>query len=333
MRPTCPIIVLLAAAPRLLLAQADVIPPGHGVASFVYVRSDTGTRFDFLGARDRVIPSAGPLFTGRAVTDVLTLDIAYGVLKHLEAHVGIPYAFSSQPSIGADGKVIAGREQSPSSSGLGNIRFGARYNLVSRPVSITAKVDIKVPASTPDLEQLFNGVTLPVREGQTDVDFSGQVSKAFSVREHAFSVGGEAGYRVRFAQKDGALDTFTRGSLPVKPGNEVIYNLRFAYRATSRLTLLLNGDGIEENDYNVPFRFTRIGNDGILRTVGTQGSPSGFIPDYPKQTGRRIFTLGPLASIALNRRTSISGGVLFAALGRNFPAGKFWVFGVSRVFR
>ena len=333
MRRVCPIVILLAASSRPAFAQAEVIPPGHGVASLVYVRSDTGARFDFLGDRDRVIPSAGPLFTGRAVTDVLTLDIAYGVLPRLEAHVSIPYALTSQPSIGADGKTISGREQSPSSSGLGNIRFGARYNLISRPVYLTAKVDIKAPASTPDLEQLFNGVTLPIREGQTDVDLSGQIGRTFSVHERAFSVGGELGYRVRFTQQNGALDTFTRGSLPVKPGNEVIYNLRLGYRVMSRLTLLLNGDGIEESDYDVPFRFTRIGNDGFLRTVGTQGAASGFTPDYPKQTGRRIFTLGPLASIGLNRRASISGGVLFAALGQNFPAGKFWVLSLSRVFR
>ena len=227
--------------------------------------------------------------------------------------------------------MIAGAEQSPASSGLSNIRLGARYNLLSRPSFVTAKVDIKAPASTPNLEELFNGVTLPIREGQTDIDFAVQISKTFSIGEHALSVGGELGYRVRLTQRKGALDTFTRGSLPVKPGNEVIYNLRAAYHVMPGLTLLLHGDGMEEGDYGVPFRFTRIGNDGVLRTVGAQGAPNGFLPDFAKQTGRRIFTLGPLASIGLNRRTSVAGGVLLAARGRNFPAGKFWVLSVSRV--
>ena len=324
------ILSVLVAAARLGLGQAELIPPGHGVASLAYIRSDTATRFDFLGARDRVIPQAGPLFTGRAITDVIALDIAYGILPRLEAHVNIPYSFSNQPSIDANGKTLP---NSPSNSGLSNIRFGARYNLLSRPFFLTAKVDVKAPAGTPDLEELFNGVTLPIREGQTDLDLTGQISKTIMLGEHAISVGGEVGYRIRFSQAKGALDTFTGAGLPVKPGNEIIYNFRGGYRLTRRIGLLFNADGIEERDYNVPFRFTRIGDDGALRTVGTQFLPGGFVPDYPKQTGRRIFSLGPLASVRLDRRTNVSGGVLFAVLGRNFPAGRFWVAAVSRVFR
>jgi hypothetical protein len=327
------LIALLAMSPQLIFAQAEVIPPGHGVVSFVYIRSDTGRRFDFLGDRDRVIPSAGPLFTGRAITDVLTLDISYGILPRLDAHVSIPYAFSSQPSIESNGSRIPNGQQSPSSSGISNIRFGARYNLVSKPLFVTAKIDIKAPASTPNLEELFNGVTLPIREGQTDIDLSGQFSKSLLIGERPFSVGGELGYRIRTTQQKGALDTFTLGALPVKPGNEIIYNVRVSYRVLHRVSLLLNGDGIEENDFDVPFRFTRIGNDGLIRTVGTVAVPDGFTPDYPKQTGRRIFTLGPLLSIRLSRRTSVSGGVLFAVFGRNFPAGQFYVAGITRVIR
>jgi len=324
------ILPMLTAVPHFAFGQAEVIPQGHGIASLTYIRSDTGTRFDFLGARDRVIPQAGPLFTGRAITDVISFDTAWGILKHLDAHVTIPYAFSSQPSIDTAGNILP---NSPSSSGLSNIRLGARYNLLQNPFFLTAKVDIKLPASTPNLEELFNGVTLPIREGQTDIDLSGQLSKTVQIGERSFSVGGELGYRVRATQSKGALDTFTGVGLPVKPGNEIIYNFRAAYHLTSRFALLLNADGIEEADYNVPFRFTRLGPNGDLRTVGTQNSPDGFVPDYPKQTGRRIFTLGPLASFSLNRRTFISGGLLFAVTGRNFPAGQFFVVGVSRVIR
>jgi hypothetical protein len=333
MMPRFWLIALLAASPQLIFAQAEVIPPRHAVVSFVYTRSDTGRRFDFLGGRDRVIPPAGPLFTGRAITDVLSLDIAYGILPRLDAHVNIPYAFSSTPSIESNGSRIPNGQQSPSSSGVSNLRFGARYNLVRRPLFVTARIDIKAPASTPNLEELFNGVTLPIREGQTDIDLSGQVSKSLRIGEHAFSVGGELGYRIRTTQQKGALDTFTLAALPVKPGNEIIYNLRVAYPVAPRISLLLNGDGIEGNNFDVPFRFTRIGNDGLIRTVGTVAAPEGFTPDYAQQTGRRIFTLGPLLAIRLNRRTSVSGGVLFTVAGRNFPAGQFYVVGITRVIR
>ncbi|MGH9846576.1 MAG: hypothetical protein ACREEM_48375 [Blastocatellia bacterium] len=316
------------------LAQGETLQKGQVAVSFTYVRSDTGKTFDFFGNRARIIPPAGSNFRGSSETDVYSTEVAWGLTNKLELHVGIPLARGKVFSIDAGGKVLDTPEQSPSSAGLSNIRFGARYNLVSKPFFLTAKFDAKAPASTPDPERLFSGASLPIREGQWDFDLTGQVSKGLRLFGRPFSIGGEAGIRFRLEQRDGGFDTFTRQTVPVKPANEFIYNFRATYGVFSRLSLSLYGDGIAQGDFDVPFRFARVGDSGDGVTVGTLGKiPVGFKPDVEQQTGRRIFSIGPLATVNLNSRTSVTGGVLFTVAGRNYPAGQFWVISVSRFFR
>ncbi len=314
-------------------AQAETLPRNKGIVSVVYVRSDTETRFDFLGDRVRVIPPAGSEFRGSTTTDIISTDVAFGITNPLEAHINIPFARVQGESIGADGRVIKNPAQSPSEVGLSNVRFGVRYNIVSEPFVLTAKFDIKTPASAADVEKAFNGTALPVQEGQVDFDLTGQASKRVLLFNRSFRLDGEAGVRFRRTQKDGALDTFTGETLPISPAKEFIYNFRITYAITRRLSLTLAGDGIEQGDFKVPFRFIRVGENGDLKTVGTQGSiPPGFNSDFEEQTGRRIFSLGPVASVAVTGRTTIFGGLLFTVSGRNYPAGQFLVLGVSRAF-
>lgn len=315
-------------------AQAETLPKGRGIFSVFYTRSDTEKRFDFLGDRVRVIPPAGPDFRGTTKTNLLSFDVAYGITDRLEAHVTIPYANSELASIGRDGRVIKDPpEFSPSASALSNVRFGVRYNLVNEPFYLTAKFDVKLPANSTDLQRGFAGTTLPIDEGQTDFDITGQISKSFIVKDRTLRIGGEAGIRLRKAQKDGAIDAFTNEVLPIDPANEFIYNFQVNYSLFSRLSLTLAGNGIEQGNFDVPFRTIRVGNDGIVKTVGTQGAlPPGFKPDFDQQTGRRIFAIGPLANFSITPRTIVTGGVLFAVDGRNYPAGQFWILGLSRVF-
>lgn len=327
------LLILLAALPDAAYGQAEILAPGRLFANFTYVRSDTGARFDFLGDRVRIIPPAGKEFRGQSVTNVLALDVSYGLRRNWEVHVTIPYAISQQRSILPDGSTIQSKEQSPSSTGFSNVKAGFRYNVWQSPWVITAKCDVKFAQTTPDLEQQFNGTTLPISEGQIDLDMAGQISRTIRIREHPISFGGEGGYRVRFTQGEGALDTFTRTPRPVKPPNEFFYSYRVAYPVWRRFTLLATGSGIEAHDYDVPFRLAALGNDGRVVTVGTQGAPDGFVPDYRKQTGRRISALGPLAAISLGHGTSVAGGVLFTLSGQNYPAGKFWVISLSKVLR
>lgn len=315
-------------------AQGEVLQKGEGIASFVFVRSATEKRFDFLGQRARVIPPAGPEFRGAAETNVYSFDVAYGLTNRLEVHLTIPFAQTRQASRDASGKLLSDPTQSPREAGLSNVRFGVRYNFVSEPFFLTAKFDVKTPAGgTPDLEKLFNGTTLPVDEGQTDYDLTAQASKGFTLFNRGARIGGEAGIRFRRPQKEGALDPFTKEKLPLNYANEFLYGFRFSYGLTPRVSVSLSGDGLTQGSYNVPFRFTRVGNDGQLKTVGTQGAvPPGFKPDFEKQSGRKIFSLGPLVNVFVTPRTAITGGVLFAVAGRNYPAGQYWIFGVSRSF-
>jgi hypothetical protein len=327
------LLALAAFCTSVVWAQGETLPRGEGVVSVFYVRSNTAKHFDFLGQRTRIIPPAGADFRGTAETNLVSLDVAYGLTNRLEVHVTVPYAQSKVTSLDQQGQVLNNANQSPSNRGLSNVRFGVRYNFVSEPYFLTAKFDVKTAASTPDPERLFNGTSLPIQEGQTDFDLVGEFSKSFTVANRGLRIGGEAGIRLRRTQKDGALDTFTIEKLPVSPANEFIYGFRVSYGLWPRVSVSLAGDGLRQGNYDVPFRFTRVGENGEVKTVGTQGNlPPGFQPDFPQQTGRRIFSLGPLANVNLTSRLAITGGVLFTVAGRNYPAGQFWVLGVSRFF-
>lgn len=337
------LLILAAGAARsnAVLAQAETLPKHRGIFSVFYTRSDTDKRFDFFGDRVRVIPPAGPQFKGFTRTNIYSFDVAYGITDHLEAHITIPYATSLVASVGPDGKVIKDPSTlgpndprlSPSDQAISNVRFGVRYNFITNPLYVTARFDVKLPANSSSLQKAFAGATLPVDEGQTDFDITGQVSRSFVVRDHQLRVGGEAGVRIRRTQKDGGIDAFTNNVIPIKPGNEFIYNFQVNYGLTRRLSLTLAGNGIEGRDFDVPFRTIRVGNDGTVKTVGTLGTlPPGFVPDFKKQSGRKIFSLGPLANFSITPRTIVTGGVLFAVKGQNYPAGYYLVVGVSRVF-
>lgn len=317
-----------------VLAQAETLPRNHWIFSVFYTRSDTESRFDFLGDRVRVVPPGGPLFSGFTRTDVVSFDVAYGITDRLEAHLTIPYASSEIATVGADRRRHPDATLSPSASGLSNVRFGIRYNFYRNDRTfLTARVDVKTPANSTDLQRAFAGTTLPVDEGQTDFDVTGQVSRTFTLKDRALRIGGEAGVRLRLEQKSGALDFFTGETLSVKPANEFIYNFQASYQVHRRVGLMLAGNGIEQGDYEVPFRTIRVGENGEVKTVGTQGQiPPGFRPDFEKQTGRRIFSLGPLVNLSVTPRTIVTGGLLFAVTGRNYPAGQFWVLGLSRFF-
>ncbi|MBX7222963.1 MAG: hypothetical protein K1Y36_23645 [Blastocatellia bacterium] len=327
------LVVILSGLTERVSAQAETLPKNRSVFSAFYTRSDTDKRFDFFGNRVRVIPPGGPQFTGFTKTDIVSFDYAYGITDRLEAHFTVPYAHSEVATVGADGKTIKDPTASPVDSAISNVRFGFRYNLVREPLYVTAKFDVKLPANSGSLQKAFAGATLPVDEGQTDFDITGQVSKSFIVKDRTLRIGGEAGIRIRRTQKDGGVDAFTNEVLPIKPGNEFIYNFQVNYGINRFLSLTLAGNGIEGRSFDVPFRTIRVGNDGEVKTVGTKGKlPPGFKPDFDKQSGRKIFSLGPLANISITPRTIVTGGVLFAARGQNYPAGYFLVLGVSRIF-
>ncbi|MBL8149678.1 MAG: hypothetical protein JNN15_07100 [Blastocatellia bacterium] len=326
------IIVFASGNFRTVFAQAETLSKGRSIFSVFYTRSDTETRFDFLGERVRVIPAAGPDFRGSTRSDIISFDYAYGITDRLEIHVTVPYADIEFASIDRNGTKV--KEFSPSEAAISNTRFGLRYNLVRKDnFFVTAKFDVKAPASSSELQRGLSGTTLPIDEGQTDFDITGQVSRRFIVGNRLLRVGAEAGIRLRREQSDGATDAFTNETLPVDPANEFIYNFQVNYSLLRRLSLGLVGNGIEQGDFRVPFRTIRVGNDGEVKTVGTQGSlPPGFKPDFEKQSGRRIFSLGPIANLSVTAKTTFTAGVLFTVSGRNFPAGQYLVFGVSRVF-
>lgn len=308
--------------------QAETSLKGHGIVSVFFSRSTADERFDFNGNRTRITPVGVP--NGSLTTSTFTIQGAYGLTNRLEIEVLIPVVLNSEVrtvGLGMNNQITPRRAEA---SGIASSRFNVRYSLVREPFFLTARFGVKTSANSRELQQTQSPILTPIDEGTTDYELAGQISRRFG----RFRIGGEAGIRFRGDQSDAVIDNdpASRRRVTVSPGNEFIYNFQVSYSVHRRLTVSLLGDGLSQGSYNAPFRTILVGNGFLPRTVGTIGAPSGVTPDFREQTGRRLFKIGPFANFAVTPKTFITGGVQFAANGRNTPAGTFFSVGLSRTF-
>jgi hypothetical protein len=307
-------------------AQAETSAKGHGIVSVFYSRNTSDERFDFNGDRTRLTPTGG----GDLTTDLFTIQSAYGVTDRLEVEVLIPVVLNSEvQTVGISSSNLLERRQADA-SGIANARFNVRYNLVREPFFLTARFGVKTRANSTDLQRTQSPILTPIDEGTTDYELAGQLSRQFG----RVKIGGEAGVRFRGDQDDAVIDAdvTSRRRVTISPANEFIYRFQASYSLSRRFAVSLLGDGTVQGDYDAPFRTIVVGDDFRIRTVGTQNAPPNVTPDFRRQTGRRLLKLGPFASFSVTPRTVITGGVQFAADGRNAPTGSFFSIGISRFF-
>lgn len=320
--------LFLLALNGVSFAQAETSQKGHGLASIFFSRNTTDERFDFNGDRTRLTPAGSR--NGTLTTSTLTFQAAYGITNRLEVEVLIPVVLNSEVrTVGLNAQNLI-EPRRAEASGIASTRVNVRYNLVREPFFLTARFGFKSSANSKDLQQTQSPVLSPVDEGTNDYEFAGQISRRFG----RFKIGGEAGIRIRGDQSDAVVDNdpASRRRVTVSPANEFIYNFQASYSVSRRFSLSLLADGVAQGNYDTPFRTVFIGDGFTTRTVGTIGAPTGTTPDFRRQTGRQLFKLGPFANLSVTPRTVITGGVQFAAAGRNAPSGTFFTVGVSRFF-
>ncbi len=322
-------LALLAGLPAgKALGQAETTPRGHGFGSLFFVRHSSTGRFDFDGQRTRLTPPGQP--DGRLMTSLFMAQGVYGLTDRLEVEVLVPVVLTSEVrTVGLNpaGEIVPRRAEA---SGIANARFNVRYNFRREPFFVTARFGVKTKANSTRLQQTQSPILSPIDEGTTDIELAGQLSRRWG----RFRLGGEAGLRLRGNQTDAVVnpDPTARQRVVVSPANEFIYSLRASYQATRRISLFLLADGLTQGSYDAPFRTVFLGDSFTQRTVGTRDIPPGATPDLERQTGRRLFKLGPFASFAITPRTILTGGLQFAAAGRNTPTGTFVTVGISRFF-
>ncbi len=309
-------------------AQAETSQKGRGLASIYFSRNATDERFDFNGDRTRLTPAGSR--NGTLTTSLLTFQAAYGITSRLELEILVPVVLNSEVrTVGVSAQNLI-EPRRAEASGIANARVNVRYNLVREPLFLTARFGFKSRANSTDLQRTQSPVLSPIDEGTNDYEFAGQISRRFG----KFGIGGEAGVRIRGDQTDAVVDAdpASRRRVTVSPANEFIYNFRASYAVNRRFSLSLLADGVAQGDYDAPFRTVFVGDGFTPRTAGAIGAPTGVTPDFRRQTGRQLFKLGPFASVSVTPRTVITGGVQFAAAGRNAPTGAFFTVGVSRFF-
>lgn len=186
-------------------AGAWVLPAKRGWGQLSLFHQRTEERYFLDGER---IPY---FFEGRNRTTGLFLDLRYGVFERLEIGVQMPVYRLDFDDL-ADSR---------RSTGIADVRAGARYALLNGGTVLTAGVTVKLPTG----EFVNDAEVVPVGEGQWDVDFTLEAGRSFWPRPAYVSV--LAGYRVRGANdKNG-----------IHPGDELVWLVEGGHKLISRLSL------------------------------------------------------------------------------------------------
>lgn len=202
----------LAIAPAPSTAGAWVLPARRGWAQVSLFHQETRERY-FLDSRR--IPY---FFEGTNRTSAVFADVRYGVLERLEVAVQMPvYRLEFDD--------LADRRRS---TGPGDLRVGARYNLVRRGTVATVGVAVKFPTG----EFVNDAEVVPVGEGQHDLDLTAEVGHSFWPRAAYLSA--LVGYRLRTRN----------GENGIHPGGELLWSVEGGHRMVSRLSFKATARGL-----------------------------------------------------------------------------------------
>ena len=193
--------------PNAASAQAWVPGKGWGSVSIGYKNLYTKDHLDELGNR---------LDRGRIRSNILSMDLDYGVTRSLAVHVGLPLSMvkytGNTPHYNPSVRFI---DDGTYHGGFQDFRFGARYNLVrNSPVVITPFVEGVVPshdyvtfahsAIGRGVRELLVGTNIGWRGGesflpnaffQTRINYS-FVQRVLNISHNRTNVDAEVGYFV-----------------------------------------------------------------------------------------------------------------------------------------
>ncbi len=187
---------------------------------------------------------------------------------------------------------VSGARTPVSDAGLSDMRLFAKFRLIEKPFLFTLNGGIKMPTG----EFKNEDGLIPVGEGQWDFDLIAQLGRSFWPLSLYGNV--DVGYRVR--TKNDEIDR--------DPGDEWFLNAELGYNITRRLLLAGKYEALR-SDPSVEF---------------------GSIVN--RSQIKRISYLVPMLLYDIDGNTALEAGVRISINGRNFPAGRQFVFGLSRDF-
>lgn len=234
--------------------------------------TEAGQRIDFA-------------FDGESRLTALYFDASYGLFDQLELNVQVPYFDISFTDLADPDR--------DNTTGIGDVRFGARYNVLLKPLVTTLKVAAKAPTG------FFNKDTeaVPIGDGQWDLEFAGQFGKSLWPLQGYLNL--DLGYRFRF-EPDEATST-------LDPGDEFYFRGEAGYNVTHDVLLKLSLQGL----FGEKFKQTGL-------TI--------------EDSEREILYLEPGLYWVVNGPLAFESSVQISLSGKNYPAGQIYSFGVSYAF-
>jgi hypothetical protein len=280
---------LLACGPTTVFAGAWTLPAGELWTKVTYFHQTADEWYlaspEFGNGQIQEVGERRPYrFNGQYKSKALFAEAFYGLTDRLDIGLQVPY-FAQEY---ADDT----RLDTPSDSGIGDVRLSAKWRVISQPALFTLKVGAKMP--TGDFRN-EDGI-VPVGEGQWDFDFVGQVGRSFWPLPLYANLG--VGYRVRMKNKEVDRD----------PGDEWFYNAEVGVHLGSRLLLMAKIEGLR-SDPSVDF--------GSIKN---------------RSQIKRVTYFNPALSVGLGGGTALELGLRSTLNGRNFAAGHQLTAGLSAGF-
>jgi hypothetical protein len=150
-------------------------------------------------------------FEGQNRTMALFFDFEHGLTDRIEVDVQVP-VFGITFNDLADDR---------SSTGLGDIRAGLRYNILDGPLVATLGTKIKFPTG----KFINDAEIVPVGKGQYDFEIRGELAHSFWPNPGYIT--GLIGYRIRTENKTISIDF----------GDELIWSIEGGYNVTQKIML------------------------------------------------------------------------------------------------
>jgi hypothetical protein len=254
-------------------AGAWVLPRGRTDVQVALLHQDTTDRYFLDGDR---IPY---FFDGRNRTSALYLDARHGLTDRIEALLQVPFFLLRFDDLADDRR----------SNGLGDVRVGARYNLLRDSPVATLDVRVKIPTGT----FVNDAEVVPVGEGQWDLDLAAEVAHSFWPRP--FYVNGRAGYRFRGANDEIGIDF----------GDELFWLVEGGYTVNARVGLKLVARGLhgkEGTSFGIPIETLKREAVYLEPGVIIRAGPSWFVElAVPFTVAGRNWPAGPVFSLKLTR--------------------------------
>lgn len=224
-------------------------------------------------------------FEGESKSTAIYLDLTYGLLNNLELNAQIPYFDIMFTNLGNPDR--------PANTGIGDIRFGAKYKFLQNPVVAALKINAKAPTG------FFNkdAEAVPIGDGQWDLEFVGQLGKSLWPLPGYLNV--DAGYRIRFAPDP---KTTTR-----EPGNEFFFRAEAGFDILKPLLVKVAVNGLYGERFIIDgFEFSDSQREILLIEPGLYWHP--------------------------NSRIALEASINFSLSGKNYTAGQIYSFGASYTF-